>query len=62
MSLVEHHGGCVNMLSLIYFSENFRVQEYFLKSGESWSEFREFSWDDMVSMGLCRDMKFNLFF
>jgi hypothetical protein len=50
------------MLSLIYFSENFRVSKNFLKSGESWSEFREFSWDDMVSMGLCRDMKFNLFF
>jgi hypothetical protein len=45
------------MLSLIYFSENFRVSKNFLKSGESWSEFREFSWDDMVSMGLCRDMK-----
>ena len=57
MSLVEHHGGCVNMLSLIYFSENFRVSKNFLKSGESWSEFREFSWDDMVSMGLCKDMK-----
>ena len=55
MSLVEHHGGCVNMLSLIYFSENFRVSKNFLKSGESWSEFREFSW------GLCKDMKFNLF-
>ena len=56
MSLVEHHGGCVNMLSLIYFSENFRVQEYFLKSGESWSEFSGTTW------GLCKDMKFNLFF
>jgi hypothetical protein len=27
------------MLSLIYFSENFRVSKNFLKSGESWDEF-----------------------
>ena len=37
------------MLSLFYFSENFRVQEYFLKSGESWSEFSGTSWGNMVS-------------
>jgi hypothetical protein len=37
------------MLSLFYFSENFRVQEYFLKSGESWSEFGGTTRSNMVS-------------
>ena len=50
------------MLSLIYFSENFRVSKNFLKSGESWIEFSGTTCGNMVSMGLCRDMKFNLFF
>jgi hypothetical protein len=57
--------GCVNMLSLIYFSENFRIWNEKLKSGESWGEFREFSidrWYRRVFMRLCKDMKFNLFF
>ncbi len=53
------------MLSLIYFSENFRIWNEKLKSGESWGEFREFSidrWYRRVFMRLCKDMKFNLFF